>query len=67
MPHQSGRTTIFVVLKNKIMFTFKLLFNEGVSLVTNGHCNIVRNTYIIEYTHLKNSHNNVYFCQVFQA
>jgi hypothetical protein len=57
----------FCGLKNKIKFTFKLLFNEGVSLVTNGHLNIVRNIYIIKYTHLKNSHNNVYFCQVFQA
>jgi hypothetical protein len=42
------------------MFTLKLLFNEGISLVTNKWCNIVKNIYIIKYT-CNNYHNSVYF------
>jgi hypothetical protein len=32
------------------MFTLKLLFNEGISLVTNKWCNIIKDIYIIKYT-----------------
>jgi hypothetical protein len=34
------------------MFTLKLLFNEGISLITNKWCNIVRDIYIFKYTHV---------------